>query len=160
MFTPKRILVLFDFSESADASLNTALWMAAAGKKGEVHLLYLERGLDSAIKRNPDSAAVEDVMEDDEGALMQAAEDVRVKLAESVPGVASVPIHARVVGGDLIEVAMSMVDELHIDLIVTGTHGREGMMDRLRGSTSEQLVKQATCSVLVLKPSGFPYIRD
>jgi len=159
MFSPKRVLVLFDFSESADVSLNTALWMAR-GRGGEIHLLYLERGLDSAIKRNPDSAKVEDVMEDTEGALKQAAEDVREKLTKDVPEVAGVPIHVSVVGGDLIDVTLSMVDELHIDLIITGTHGREGIMDQIRGSTSEQLVNKATCSVLVLKPDGYPYIRD
>ena len=159
MFSPKRVLVLFDFSESADASLHTALWMAR-NRGGEIHLLYLERGLDSAIKRNPDSAQVEDVMEDTEGALMQAAEDVREKLVGELPEIASVPIHVRVAGGDLIDVTLGMVDEFRIDLIITGTHGREGIMDQIRGSTSEQLVNKATCSVLVLKPDGFPYIRD
>jgi len=159
MFSPKHVLVLFDFSDTAKVSLNTALWMAG-GRGGEITLLYRERGLDSAIKRDPASGEVEDAMEDGEDALMAVAADVRHTLSETVPEVASVPIHTRVVGGDLIEVTLSIIDELRIDLVVTGTHGRESVMDHLRGSTSEQLVNKAPCSVMVLKPEGFPYIRD
>ena len=52
-----------------------------------------------------------------------------------------------------------MTRELEIDLLVTGTHGRKGL-GILTGSVSEKLVARSPCSVLVVKPFGFPYLRD
>lgn len=53
-----------------------------------------------------------------------------------------------------------MVDEHELDLIISGTHGPKGLKGFLMGSTTEQLVAKATCSVFVIKPKGYPYLRD
>jgi nucleotide-binding universal stress UspA family protein len=41
-----------------------------------------------------------------------------------------------------------------------GTHGRTSMKDYFVGSTTERVVERATCSVLTVKPDGYPYLRD
>jgi nucleotide-binding universal stress UspA family protein len=45
--------------------------------------------------------------------------------------------------------------EMNMDLIVMGTHGRTGLERLLMGSVAEKVMRQATCSVLVVKlPRG------
>jgi nucleotide-binding universal stress UspA family protein len=53
-----------------------------------------------------------------------------------------------------------LIDEHELDLIVTGTHGGRGIKGLLLGSMSQQLVRKASCSVFVVKPQGYPYLRD
>ncbi len=38
------------------------------------------------------------------------------------------------------------------DMIVVGTHGRKGLSRMLMGSTAENLLREAPCQVLVVKP--------
>ena len=53
------------------------------------------------------------------------------------------------------------MDELNVDMVIVGTHGRERGVKGLFNSTiSEKLVSKATCSVMVVKPEGYPYLRD
>jgi nucleotide-binding universal stress UspA family protein len=47
-----------------------------------------------------------------------------------------------------------------VDLIVMGTHGRTGLERLLMGSVAEKVMREAKCSVLVVKlPKGVP-VRD
>ena len=41
-------------------------------------------------------------------------------------------------------------DDSDIDLIVMGTHGREGVVRALMGSVAEKVVRRATCPVLTI----------
>jgi nucleotide-binding universal stress UspA family protein len=44
-----------------------------------------------------------------------------------------------------------------INIIVMGTHGRTGVERQLMGSVAEQVMREATCSVMVVKlPKGQP----
>jgi nucleotide-binding universal stress UspA family protein len=44
-----------------------------------------------------------------------------------------------------------------VDLIVMGTHGRTGLERLLMGSVAEKVLRDAACSVLVVKlPKGIP----
>jgi nucleotide-binding universal stress UspA family protein len=47
--------------------------------------------------------------------------------------------------------------EAGIDLVVMGTHGRTGLERLLMGSVAEKVLREAPCSVLVVKlPKGIP----
>ena len=47
-----------------------------------------------------------------------------------------------------------------IDLIVMGTHGRTGLERLLLGSVAEKVMRDANCSVLVVKlPKGIPAVQ-
>src|SRR5207248_1200904 len=47
--------------------------------------------------------------------------------------------------------------ESGIDLVVMGTHGRTGLERLLMGSVAEKVMREAACSVLVVKlPKGVP----
>jgi nucleotide-binding universal stress UspA family protein len=52
------------------------------------------------------------------------------------------------VGGTVCRVA----EELHVDVIVVGSHGRGAIERILLGSVSEQIVRHAPCPVLVVRP--------
>lgn len=47
---------------------------------------------------------------------------------------------------------LQVAQETKCDLIVLGTHGRTGLSRLLMGSVAEQVIRKATCSVLVVKP--------
>ena len=42
-------------------------------------------------------------------------------------------------------------EELGVDLIVMGTHGRHGISRALLGSTAETVVRSAPCAVLTVR---------
>ena len=44
-------------------------------------------------------------------------------------------------------------DELGVDLIVIGTHGRGGLSHALLGSVAEKVVRKAPCPVLTVQPA-------
>jgi nucleotide-binding universal stress UspA family protein len=49
------------------------------------------------------------------------------------------------------DVVVEYAKEHHIDLIVMGTHGREGLSHFLVGSVAERVVRTASCPVLTVK---------
>ncbi len=163
MFTATKILVPIDFSDTSRAALSFALqWASDQG--AELHLLHVEAGLDkeiqSRIEDAPDDTVVEDAISFDESALREALQVERSRCEAAGRTLQDVPVFVRVTGGKWAEVALQMVDELQLDLIVTATHGRKGLRGLLWGSVSEQLVNKAPCSVFIVKPRGFPYLRD
>jgi nucleotide-binding universal stress UspA family protein len=47
--------------------------------------------------------------------------------------------------------------QVSADLVVLGTHGRTRLRDMLLGSTAERVVREAPCSILIVKPEGFEH---
>jgi nucleotide-binding universal stress UspA family protein len=59
--------------------------------------------------------------------------------------------------GDPAAEIVRYAQDMNMDLIVMGTHGRTGLERLLMGSVAEKVMRQATCSVLVVKlPRGVP----
>jgi len=52
--------------------------------------------------------------------------------------------------GDVVEEIARAADEREVDLIVMATAGREGFLDALRGSVTEQVLRRAPCPVLAV----------
>jgi nucleotide-binding universal stress UspA family protein len=52
--------------------------------------------------------------------------------------------------GPLIETIVAQADAVQADLIVSVTHGRDGLLDHLRGSTTEQILHQAQRPLLAV----------
>jgi nucleotide-binding universal stress UspA family protein len=55
--------------------------------------------------------------------------------------------------GDPVESILAMMDELDTDLIVMTTNGRDTLHQALAGSTTERVLRKATCPVLAV-PDG------
>ena len=105
-------------------------------------------------------AGVSDVIDADEEHLRQLARDRLTQMvAAGNPGVPLSDIDFRVVSGAPADQILQVSLDLGCDLIVIGTHGRSGITDKLLGSTADRVARRATCSVMTVKPEGFPYLR-
>jgi nucleotide-binding universal stress UspA family protein len=59
--------------------------------------------------------------------------------------------------GDPASEIVRYATEAGVDLVVMGTHGRTGLERLLMGSVAEKVLREAPCSVLVVKlPKGIP----
>jgi nucleotide-binding universal stress UspA family protein len=56
--------------------------------------------------------------------------------------------------GDVWEVLSRKIDELYINLLVIGTHGRNRLSKLLLGSVAETIFRQATCPVMLVGPKS------
>jgi nucleotide-binding universal stress UspA family protein len=69
----------------------------------------------------------------------------------------SIAVHHILLEGDPAREIVRYSRDANIDLIVMGTHGRTGLERLLVGSVAERVMKDASCSVLVVKlPRGVP----
>lgn len=66
-----------------------------------------------------------------------------------------IPVAHRLEEGKPADAILHVAKQSKCDLIVMGTHGRTGLAHLLTGSVAEQVVRKATCPVLVVK-TPFP----
>lgn len=168
MYAAKKILVPIDYSDTSRAALSAALQMAEQ-HDSEVHLLHVVDGMDNTLQRRLDKLAAGEGAEDmglgpvidaQEAALLEAAQLERQRAEDGGQPFSDRPLKTWVTGGNWVEVCLQMIDDEQVDLVVTATHGPRGPLGRLLGTRSQRLLKQAPCSVFVVKPKGFPYLRD
>jgi nucleotide-binding universal stress UspA family protein len=84
------------------------------------------------------------------------------KQLESIrPSNPDIPTHHVFLEGDPASEIVSFCRDALIDLVVMGTHGRTGVERMLLGSVAEQVLRDAPCSVLVVKlPRGIPALEQ
>ncbi len=158
-----RILVPIDFSEVSHAALSMALQLAS-DYKAQLFVLHVVKDMDRELKKRLVSAPNDDVIEsairDGEKQILDAVELEQNRAKEAGKNLQSVPLKMLVTGGEWLDVTLGLIDEHELDLVVSGTHGGKGIKSFFLGSMSEQLVRKASCSVFVVKPQGYPYLRD
>ena len=159
----KRILVPIDFSDISRAALSAALQLAH-DYEAKLYVLHVVKDMDRELKKRLVSAPNESVIEDNikaiEKDILAAVELEYNRARQAGKTLHTVPLRLHVTGGDWLDVTLSMIDEHELDVVVSGTHGGKGIKGFFLGSMSEQLVRKAPCSVFVVKPQGFPYLRD
>jgi nucleotide-binding universal stress UspA family protein len=144
-----RILVVTDFSETANAALPYAYALVKAG--GEVHLVHV-------IEHDEVPSPLYAHYTSDDLALPQkraeVIKDVERHLLTLVPDGAKDKKITTVVGCALHpEVAPGIVEEAHrrkVDAIVLGSHGRSGLKHLLVGSVAEHVLRGAGLPVLIV----------
>ena len=57
--------------------------------------------------------------------------------------------------GDITQVILQTARGMEADLIVMSTEGRHGFLDALRGSTSEQVLRQCACPILAIPTNSW-----
>ena len=134
------VLVGMDFSKLADRAFSKALELTMLHGGGELHVLHVL------------SIAEADGLED---ACLRLHSHVQLLLEDILDGVQPsrqprVTSHVRVnnPSAGLIQ----MASDLGTDLIVLGTHGREGLDRWLVGSVSESTASHSRCPVLIVPP--------
>jgi len=81
----------------------------------------------------------------------------RTQLETIRPENPGIPVHHVFLEGDPAAEIVRYAIDVGIDLIVIGTHGRTGVERLLMGSVAERIMRDAPCSVLVVKlPKGQP----
>jgi nucleotide-binding universal stress UspA family protein len=63
------------------------------------------------------------------------------------------PLTIQVVQGPVEETILRIAHDYHADMIAMPTAGRDGLLDALQGSTTEQVLRRAPCPVLAI-PTG------
>lgn len=77
------------------------------------------------------------------------------QLAQIRPLNAKIPVRHAVLEGDPATEIVKYASEQRADVIVIGTHGRTGVDRLVLGSVAERVMREAPCSVLVVKlPRG------
>ncbi len=81
----------------------------------------------------------------------------RNQLEQIRPVDQDIPVHHVFLEGDPASQIVRYAADASMDLIVMGTHGRTGLERLLMGSVAERVMRDAPCSVLVVKlPKGIP----
>lgn len=145
MATIRRILVPTDFSETADAALAYAKPLAAQFG-ATLHLVHVFSDPYVLPAYAPDVYAEVPAALRDE-ALGQITDELKLRAGHS-PGKRIVT--ATLTGLTAREL-VRYADEHDIDLIVMGTHGRQGVAHLLLGSVAEHMVRIAPCPVLTVR---------
>ncbi len=124
----------------------------------------MEKNLDREIKQRivtaPHGNVVDTAITKNEQALIDAVERELDRATEAGQAWDYPEVRTHVAGGSWKTVVNNIVEEHEIDCIVVGTHGRQGLVEAFRGTETEDWVRSAPCSVLVVKPQGYPYLRD
>ncbi|HHO52300.1 MAG TPA: universal stress protein [Deltaproteobacteria bacterium] len=145
----KRIMVPVDQSQLVSRELRAALSMARA-PDAELYVLR--------IKTSPadlDEAEIDlNIIEDETRHLLA---EVLSKVGSELP---MERIHPEIRSGPVVGTIIEAAEELQIDLIVVGSHGRHRFLEMLTGNTAEKLVNKTSASVLVVKPEGFPFLSE
>ena len=139
----KNILFTTDFSAASDAALPYAQafarWYGAKIFVG--HAISLEALLRVPMEPLP---ADFDLFWQDAKRRMQ--EFTRTHPMQQIP-------HEMLLEqGDLLPVISDLIKRYQIDLLVLGTHGREGFKKLILGSSAEQIFRFASCPVLTIGP--------
>lgn len=138
-FQGKRVVVPFDYSEASVNAVKVALQLAE--NKEDVQVVHVLLELPPT-----DPAAVWDTWNDEKRKNTSRA-SIEARLAEV--DVHDVTIHVAV--GVPGKVVADLAEELGAGIIVIPSHGYTGWKRFFLGSVTERVVRQAQCSVLVLK---------
>ena len=135
------LLVALEFKDSSRHALRTALEVAARGAPAELHIVTVVPPMDddlAALSTFEHACDGLRRMVEAERATHPSTEGVRLQFSAQ-PG--SSPADA------IVEHAVA----IHADAIIVGTHGRRGLDRFFLGSVAEAVVRNAPCSVLMVK---------
>jgi nucleotide-binding universal stress UspA family protein len=144
----RSILLPTDFSECASCALSYATSLAREFKASIICVHVIEPVVPTVgytgITEPLPIADISDQLED-------SATRELPKVAECEE-CAGLEIEEVIVHGDAAAEIVRVAKEREIDLIVIASHGRTGLGRMLFGSTAEEVVRHASCPVLVVKP--------
>lgn len=88
------------------------------------------------------------------GSSMQVVDEVAKARLDKVNGsFKGIPHELRLEHGRLTAVISAEIEEFHTDLLVLGTHAREGVGRFAIGSSAEELLRRVNCPVLTVGPN-------
>ena len=146
----KKILAPIDFSQHSMESMRAAMELAK-DVGAEVHLMhviaphrhFIPLPLATNVEQSRELAR--------EASMIEQAEQELARIKKDDFG-DSKNVSTFAVVGHPVQKLADYAKEQSIDLIVMSTHGRSSVEHMLLGGTTEKLVRNAPCSVLVIRP--------
>lgn len=155
MIALRNVLVATDFSEPSDAALRYGMELARRFEAA-LHVLHVVN--DIAVDQGPPVGAPFDT-----GRLVTTLEDeAHANLASLVTEPDRSALRARLVvtvSGTPATAILGYARDESIDLVVVGTHGRQGLSHFFLGSVAEQVSRAAECPVLVVRAHQRDFVR-
>lgn len=141
-FNVKKILIPFDFSETASLSLDHAVNMAKL-KQAEIVLLHIVETVTLPSSLSHAFSGFEKKVE-------TASNDKLKELADNLHLQHGIPVHILTDVGKIYKQITHTARQAHIDLIIMGTHGAEGHKYSI-GSNTTRVVQESHCPVLAVQ---------
>jgi universal stress protein A len=142
MQTLKTILHATDFSDLAANAFHAAFALARA-HNARLILLYVKQP--------------QETIQGEFGLMPpepeEADADLLDRLGELIPDGSPVEVERQVAHGLAADTIVQVAKENHCDLIVLGTHGREGLARLFYGNVADSVTRAAPCPVLALRSS-------
>jgi nucleotide-binding universal stress UspA family protein len=145
----KKILAPIDFSEHSMEAMRGAMELAK-DVGAEVHLMHVIAPHHSFIPLPLESNAEQSRELAREAAMIQQAEEELARIKKADFG-DSKNVFTYAVVGHPVDKLVDYAREQAIDLILMSTHGRSGARHMIIGGTTEKVVRNAPCSVLVFR---------
>jgi nucleotide-binding universal stress UspA family protein len=139
---PIQVVVAYDFSPSAEEALKRALDVALRAPQ---HVLHVVVALDHERYDKVDHIR------------QLVIDQISTILADRKPASeVEFFVHTRIgrPAGEILDLAK----EIGADLIFIGCHGKVGFERLLLGSTSERVVREARCPVMVVRPKTYEHV--
>ena len=146
-FEIKKILVPTDFSETATAALNQAVFMAKAAK-AHLEILYViepEMNFSANIPMPQSENYYESLNENLLVKLKKIAEDIKNKN--------SIEVSYQTKYNGVYKNVCAVATDNDFDLIIMGTHGNSGVSEFFAGSNASKVIAHAECPVITIQKS-------
>ncbi len=152
MYPFRNILFPTDFTPHARAALKYAAAFAREGH-GRIILFSVQGG---TVPANLLTLPERIFDEPDKRWLRQLRVDVRELLAD--PLLAGIEVEPIIVEGEPAPEIARAASDFNIDLATIVTHGRHGLSRALWGSTAEEIIAEAQCPVLTIRPPQHDFV--
>ncbi|HEV2884501.1 MAG TPA: universal stress protein [Pyrinomonadaceae bacterium] len=152
MYPFRNILFPTDFTPRARAALKYAAAFARSGG-GRVILFSVQTG---SVPANL-LTLPERILEEQENRwLLQVRTEARALMAD--PLFDGIEVEPVIVEGEPAPEIAKAVRDYEIDLVTVVTHGRKGLARALSGSTAEEIIAEAPCPVLTIRPPQHDFV--
>ncbi|MGI8837981.1 MAG: universal stress protein [Pyrinomonadaceae bacterium] len=152
MYPFRNILFPTDFTPHARAALKYAAAFARQGGGRVVLFSVQSASVPANLLTLP-----ERVFEEEQNRwLLQVRTDVRNLLAD--PMFDGLEVEPVIVEGEPAPEIAKAVRHFNIDLVTVVTHGRKGLSRALWGSTAEEIIAEALCPVLIIRPPQHDFV--
>lgn len=142
-FGSNSILLATDLSSSSDTA---TVYAAQLARKYNAKITALEV-FDYAWAGSPKTGGIPIGLAVMESAAEDALEELRGNLCKE-----KVQCEAMLVDGDPASEILKATAQKNVDLVVVGTHGKEGFNRFAWGSVAEEVLRKASCAVLIIGP--------
>jgi len=142
----KKILFPTDFSVASDYAMSYAISMAKRYKAKFFLLHVVDTTYDISGFYIPHISA-EKLMQEMEDAAEKKLTNIRSAISRRIK-TCEIVVKSGIPHKEILKFAK----DKSIDMIIMGTHGKAGLDHLLFGSTTERVLRQASCPVLTIRP--------